>query len=338
MWSILAKNNMGRLATGSNLKWGRFLSAPKAKTIINDAIKFPEVRLVMKDPDTNRNTSKIMLRADALNTAKRHNLDLVLVDKDATPPVCKLEDVIKMLRKDKEMEKKKKSAQKARVMKEILIKIGIDPHDLDIKMKRSRKFLMDGHPLKVIIFARRKAMYKTKRHVEKNAHLLNLPMMDIDEICSAVFASLMDLPITVAKKDILTAEAQDNAREKANAAAGLGRSVPSTGNDDDDDEDDDDFNIDDYDDDVRPVAKQPPPPPEPLPPLPRGLLGMHDDDDESVASLSELVEPGPPEKVHVPEIIDGHIRRELVFVPKLTVIERMKYEKIRKEKEAAKRE
>eukprot|EP01033_Poteriospumella_lacustris_P012663 gene12663-9057_t len=199
-----------------------------------------------------------MLRADALNTAKRHNLDLVLVDKDASPPVCKLEDVIKMLRKDKDMEKKKKSAQKARVMKEILIKIGIDPHDLDIKMKRSRKFLMDGHPLKVIIFARRKAMYKTKRHVEKNAHLLNLPMMDIDEICSAVFSSLMDLPITVAKKDILTAEAQDNT--------------------------------------------------------------------------------GPPEKVHVPEIIDGHIRRELVFVPKLTVIERMKYEKIRKEKEAAKRE
>jgi translation initiation factor IF-3 len=336
MWSILAKTNMGRLATGSNVKWGRFLSAPKAKIMINDAIKFPEVRLVMKDPDTNRNTSKIMLRADALNTAKRHNLDLVLVDKDASPPVCKLEDVIKMLRKDKDMEKKKKSAQKARVMKEILIKIGIDPHDLDIKMKRSRKFLMDGHPLKVIIFARRKAMYKTKRHVEKNAHLLNLPMMDIDEICSAVFSSLMDLPITVAKKDILTAEAQDNARDKANAAAGLGRSTSS--GDDDDDEDDDDFNIDDYDDDVRPVVKQsrPEPEPEPEPPLPRGMMGL-DDDDESVSSLSDL-ETGPPEKVHVPEIIDGHIRRELVFVPKLTVIERMKYEKIRKEKEAAKRE
>lgn len=332
MWSILAKSNMGRLATSHNMNWGRFFAAPKVKIFINDAIKFPEVRLVMKDPDTNRNTSKIMLRADALNTAKRHNLDLVLVDQDATPPVCKLEDVVKMMRKDKEMEKKKKSAQKARVMKEVLIKIGIDPHDLDIKMKRSRKFLMDGHPLKVIIFARRKAMYKTKRHVEKNAHLLNLPMMDIDEICSAVFASLMDLPITVAKKDILTAEAQDNAREKAEAAAAFGRPLSSA---DSDDDEEDDFNIDDYDDDIRPVAKRSPEPePERLPPLPRDL---DDDDDDSLPpSLSDL-EVGPPEKVHIPEIIDGHIRRELVFVPKLTVIERMKYEKIRKEKEAAKR-
>ena len=71
------------------------------------------------------------------------------------PPVCKLDNFGDVLKKDREKEKEKKIHQKARALKEMFVGAGIDPHDLGIKMNKVKEFLADGHPVKVVVTAKK---------------------------------------------------------------------------------------------------------------------------------------------------------------------------------------
>lgn len=71
------------------------------------------------------------------------------------PPVCKLDNFGILLKKEREKEKEKKVHQKARALKEMFVGAGIDPHDLATKMNKVKEFLDDGHPVKVVVTAKR---------------------------------------------------------------------------------------------------------------------------------------------------------------------------------------
>jgi hypothetical protein len=57
-----------------------FATAPPGagKIIKNEEIKFPKVRVVYKDPQTSENTHQILERKEALELARKLDLDLVL--------------------------------------------------------------------------------------------------------------------------------------------------------------------------------------------------------------------------------------------------------------------
>ncbi len=304
MWSLL-KSNISRTLALSKSNWSRFNST-NGKILRNEAIKFPEMRVIIKDAETNKNTWKILSRAEALSMAKKQKLDLVLVSATSTPPVCKLENYQKLVQLEKEKEKKTRMSLKARTTKEVLVKVGIDPHDLRIKMNRARKFLLDGHPVKVSIFFHRRAMYKTQRHIEKNATSSStLPLVDIEEIYLAIFGALQDIPTTVVKKEV-NGEEEKPAAAPIAAADGEAESVDDFAEMDsgDDDKEDGDDDIDDDASDTDSVVS-----------------AFSDTSDISISSEPAI------QKTDMPKISKFHMRREVTFFPKTAAIAQMKLSK-----------
>ena len=90
-----------------------------------------------------------------IHQARKHavdkELDLVEVAPNERPPVCKILDYGKY---KYQQAKKDTSKQRTVTLKEIKVRPQTDEHDLDFKMKNGRKFLGQGHKLKVTMFFR----------------------------------------------------------------------------------------------------------------------------------------------------------------------------------------
>ena len=98
-------------------------------TIMNDAIRIPELRVLGDDGEQ----FGIISLAEAMNIANEKGLDLVLMSPDAKPPVAKIMDYGKH---KYELEKKKKEArknQKKIEVKEVKFSCKIAENDITIK-------------------------------------------------------------------------------------------------------------------------------------------------------------------------------------------------------------
>lgn len=99
-----------------------------------------------------------MSRADALKAANEYELDLVEISPAASPPVVKIIDWGKyQYQKTKEQQRNRKYA-KASEMKQMRLGLKIGTHDLDIKLRKVRSFLEDGHKVKISAFFRGREM------------------------------------------------------------------------------------------------------------------------------------------------------------------------------------
>jgi translation initiation factor IF-3 len=95
-----------------------------------------------------------MSRSDALRAAQDAGLDLVEISPMASPPVAKIIDWGKFqYQKMKEQQRNKKNA-KVSDLKQIRLGLKIGQHDLDIKIKRARKFLEDGDKVRIQLMYR----------------------------------------------------------------------------------------------------------------------------------------------------------------------------------------
>ena len=86
---------------------------------------------------------------EALKLAKEKELDLVEVAPNIDPPVCKILDYGKHLYHQKKIDQKHRKQQKKNEVKGVRISLRTGDHDLDVKLKRARKFLGDRHTIKV---------------------------------------------------------------------------------------------------------------------------------------------------------------------------------------------
>jgi translation initiation factor IF-3 len=97
----------------------------------------------------------------ALEIAANRDLDLVKVQANAVPPVCKLMDYGKFRfeqsKKDKEIKKNQHIAE----TKEVRLSPGIGVHDFETKLKSARNFLGDSDRVKVSIRFRGREMAHT---------------------------------------------------------------------------------------------------------------------------------------------------------------------------------
>ena len=83
----------------------------------------------------------------ALDKAKQLGLDLVEIAPNADPPVCRICDYGKY---KYDLSKQKKENPKHRVKtKELKFRVGIDPHDYNIKLARGENFLSHGDKLRI---------------------------------------------------------------------------------------------------------------------------------------------------------------------------------------------
>jgi translation initiation factor IF-3 len=117
---------------------------------INDRIRVPEVRLV----GPNGEQVGIVRIEQALQLAQEADLDLVEVAPQARPPVCKLMDFGKYKYESDMKAREARRNQANTVLKEIRLRLKIDPHDYGTKRGHVERFLKAGDKVKVMIMFR----------------------------------------------------------------------------------------------------------------------------------------------------------------------------------------
>jgi translation initiation factor IF-3 len=116
----------------------------KEKTIMNDFIRYPEVRVLGAEGEN----YGVMSRDEALSKAREGGLDLILISENSKPPTCKIVDYGKY--KYSESKKNKDSTAGASTETKVLrIGVGTGEGDLTLKAKHASAWLKEGHRVKI---------------------------------------------------------------------------------------------------------------------------------------------------------------------------------------------
>lgn len=120
----------------------------------NQDIRVPRVRVIGSDGEM----IGVLSREDALRMAEEEGLDLVEIQPNADPPVCKVMDFgkFKFELQKKANEAKKKTRQVE--IKEVKFRPVTDEGDYQIKLRKMREFLLEGDKIKVNIRFRGREM------------------------------------------------------------------------------------------------------------------------------------------------------------------------------------
>lgn len=110
----------------------------------NNRIRAREVRLI----DEEGTQVGIVAIRDALQMAEERGFDLVEVAPNAVPPVCRIMDYGKFRYEQSKKEREARKHQKQVELKEVRLKPKTDEHDIDVKAKQARKFLLAGDKVK----------------------------------------------------------------------------------------------------------------------------------------------------------------------------------------------
>ena len=117
-----------------------------------------------------------MSRQDALQAAENAGLDLVEISPNADPPVAKIIDWGKyQYQKMKDLQRSRRAA-KTSDLKQMRFGLKIGSGDLDVKLRKVRSFLADGHKIRLqVVYKGREMAHKEIGYelVEKILSLLD---------------------------------------------------------------------------------------------------------------------------------------------------------------------
>ncbi|PKN80041.1 MAG: translation initiation factor IF-3 [Chloroflexi bacterium HGW-Chloroflexi-9] len=116
---------------------------------INEEIRVPQVRVIREDEQLG-----IMATMDALRLAEQANLDLVEIAPTANPPVVKIMDYGKFKYEQSKRDRESRRGSKQVELREVRMKVKIDRHDRDFKIRIARKLLLEGDKVKVSVMFR----------------------------------------------------------------------------------------------------------------------------------------------------------------------------------------
>jgi len=86
---------------------------------------------------------------DAIKRAEEAGLDLIEVAAAADPPVCRIADLGKFKFEQDKRARDSKKNQHISEVKEVRLRPRTDDHDLQVRVRAARRFLEDGHKVKV---------------------------------------------------------------------------------------------------------------------------------------------------------------------------------------------
>lgn len=86
---------------------------------------------------------------EALQRAEEAGLDLIEVAANASPPVCRIADLGKFRFEQDKRARDAKKNQHVSEVKEVRLRPRTDEHDLQVRVRAARRFLEDGHKVKV---------------------------------------------------------------------------------------------------------------------------------------------------------------------------------------------
>ncbi|HZB21891.1 MAG TPA: translation initiation factor IF-3, partial [Blastococcus sp.] len=117
---------------------------------MNDRIRVPEVRLVGPEGEQ----VGVVSIGEALRLAQDAELDLVEVAPMARPPVAKLMDYGKFKYESAQKAREARRNQALTVIKEMRLRLKIDPHDYETKKGHVERFLRSGDKVKITVMFR----------------------------------------------------------------------------------------------------------------------------------------------------------------------------------------
>mgnify|MGYP002700274285 FL=1 len=122
----------------------------------------------------------IVSLAEALEKAQSATLDLVLMNGEAEPVVCKIMDYGKHLFDIKKTKAAAKKKQKQQQIKEMKFRPGTDVGDYKIKLRNLTRFLEDGDKVKISLRYRGREM----AHQELGMEMMKRIETDLEELGS----------------------------------------------------------------------------------------------------------------------------------------------------------
>lgn len=184
---------------------------------------------------------------EALTLAEQRGLDLMEVAPNAVPPVCRIVDYGKFryeqTKKDREARKNQKQAE----LKEVRLKPKTDDHDLEVKAKQARKFLLAGDKVKFTVRFRGREIF----HPDIGREMLEQMAEDLRDVATVEQKPLMEgraLSLLLAPNAKAKQQREKQLAQAQREASAPGAkpapaiAVPAVPDDDDaiDDDDDDD--------------------------------------------------------------------------------------------------
>ncbi len=126
---------------------------------LNEEIRSFQVRLVGNE-DPNLNT--VMPTSKAISIAKEAGVDLVEINSNVEPPICRIVEYSKFKYELKKKEQENKKKNKTAELKEIRLGPNIGDNDYQVKLKQAKSFLTDGHKIRTVM------LFKGREIVHKN--------------------------------------------------------------------------------------------------------------------------------------------------------------------------
>ena len=151
---------------------------------INERIIAREIRLVGDKGEQ----LGIMPLAQALEVARKQNLDLVEVAPTSVPPVCRLLDYGKFKYEQTKKEHQARKSQKVLLLREIRLRPKIGIHDFEAKARIAKKLLAGGAKVKVTLMFRGREI----THPELGWKVLQRMVESLSEVASLERQPLME--------------------------------------------------------------------------------------------------------------------------------------------------
>ncbi|MEX2373251.1 MAG: translation initiation factor IF-3 [Dehalococcoidia bacterium] len=185
---------------------------------MNEQIRVPQVRVIHGDDQLG-----ILDTREAQRIADEANLDMVEIAPTAAPPVVKIMDYGKFKYEQAKKERESRRGAKQVELREVRMKVKIDTHDRDFKIRTARKLLLDGDKVKVSVMLRA----RENTHPEVAEELLKKFYVQVEDVSDLerpprLEGRFMSMTLDPAKKALarkVAGEKQQKADAKAAAAA-----------------------------------------------------------------------------------------------------------------------
>ena len=215
-------------------------AAPKRERI-NEQIRLPEVQVI----DHTGNNLGVIPTDQAREVAREAGLDLVEINPDTRPVICKIMDYGKYkYEKSKKSSDAKKKQHQIKI-KEVRLTAKTEEHDLTVKINHIREFLEEGDKVQVSIqFKGREIVHKERGEMQMQRIIAAIADIGKSEGPVQMQGRRMILLLAPDKKAIQRKKKDEKARiaearAKAESAGGGQVSPPPPDIDDDDDDGDD---------------------------------------------------------------------------------------------------
>ena len=116
----------------------------------NEGIRVAQVFVL----DEEGNSLGLQNTAEAIRSAREKELDLVIINPKADPPIAKMTDYGQFKYQREKEDRKKKAKQHITDTKGVRLSVRIGSHDLDIRRNQTIKFLDSGNKVKIEIILR----------------------------------------------------------------------------------------------------------------------------------------------------------------------------------------